>query len=229
MASAIPKFDDAGTWVGSSYVYATARDFARFGELYRNDGIAESGASVLPAGWADHGRTFVAHDPTGAGRHGFDYGRHWWMWPEFAGSIAAHGYEGQFIVVVPDRALTVVHLGKTDFEVRPTLASAIGEMIDAAPDGLTGLRADRSESELAHPIEQPVDGGPVVGPGAAEDRRHPALAVDDHVAAELQRVAVEPHVVPPRAPQLDVTAQRPPPPHPPPVAAPEPEHSIRGA
>jgi len=43
MHSAIPKFDDAGTFVGSSYVYATARDFGKFGELYRNDGVAIAG------------------------------------------------------------------------------------------------------------------------------------------------------------------------------------------
>jgi CubicO group peptidase (beta-lactamase class C family) len=131
MTSAIPKFDDAGTWVGSSYVYATARDFARFGELYRNDGIAGSGGRVLPAGWADHGRTFVAHDAEAAGRFGFDYGRHWWMWPEFPGSIAAHGYEGQYTVVVPDRAVTVVHLGKTPTDQQPALVAAIGELIEA--------------------------------------------------------------------------------------------------
>jgi CubicO group peptidase (beta-lactamase class C family) len=130
MSSAIPKFDDAGTWVGSSYVYATAGDFARFGELYRNDGVTATGVRLLPQGWADHGRTFVAHDPEGAGRHGFDYGRHWWMWPELPGSIAAHGYEGQYVVVVPDRALTLVHLGKTPREAQPELVAQLGRLID---------------------------------------------------------------------------------------------------
>jgi CubicO group peptidase (beta-lactamase class C family) len=133
MPSAIPKFDDAGTWVGSSYVYATARDFAHFGELYRNDGVSVTGDRVVPAGWADHGRMFVAHDPDGAGRHGFDYGRQWWMWPEFPGSISAHGYEGQYIVVVPDRALTLVHLGKTATDAQPALVAALGEVIEAVP------------------------------------------------------------------------------------------------
>ena len=129
MTSAIPKFDAAGTWVGSSYVYATAHDFARFGELYRNDGIAESGERLLPAGWADHGRTFVAHDAEAAGANGFDYGRHWWMWPELPGSIAAHGYEGQYVVVVPDRELTVVHLGKTPAEHQPALVAKLLDLI----------------------------------------------------------------------------------------------------
>ena len=59
------------------------------------------GRRLLPAGWVDHGRTFVAHDDTGVGRFGFDYGRHWWMWPEFPGSIAAHGYEGQYVSSCP--------------------------------------------------------------------------------------------------------------------------------
>ena len=129
MASAIPKFDDAGTWVGSSYVYATARDFARFGELYRHDGVTAGGERILPEGWADHGRTKVAHDPTDALESGFDYGRHWWMWPDFAGSITAHGYEGQYIVVVPDRELTVVHLGKTPAEQRRHVVGGIDALI----------------------------------------------------------------------------------------------------
>jgi CubicO group peptidase (beta-lactamase class C family) len=133
MTSAIPKFDDAGTFVGSSYVYATARDFARFGELYRNDGVAEDGARVLPIGWTDHARTFVAHDPTDDLELGFDYGRHWWMWPQYQGSLAAHGYEGQFIVVVPDRELTVVHLGKTESGVRRHLVHRLDALIADVP------------------------------------------------------------------------------------------------
>ena len=113
MSSADPRFDAAGTWVGSSYVYATARDFARFGELYRNDGVADRASpAARPAGSITAARSSPT-TPTGVGRFGFDYGRHWWMWPEFPGSIAAHGYEGQYVIVVPDRELTVVHLGKT--------------------------------------------------------------------------------------------------------------------
>jgi CubicO group peptidase (beta-lactamase class C family) len=127
------RFDRAGTWVGSSYVYASASDFARFGELYRNDGVTSAGRRLLPEAWVDHGRVFVAHDPEAAGRYGFDYGRHWWMWPEFPGSIAAHGYEGQFVVVVPDRQLTLVHLGKTVRELQPPLVGALADLITSFP------------------------------------------------------------------------------------------------
>jgi CubicO group peptidase (beta-lactamase class C family) len=139
MDSAEPRFDAAGTWVGSTYVYAAARDFARFGELYRNDGVAASGERLLPERWVDNGRVFVAHDPEAAGRYGFDYGRHWWMWPEFPGSIAAHGYEGQYVVVVPDRQLTVVHLGKTVREQKPPLVAALADLIASFP--VTGASA----------------------------------------------------------------------------------------
>jgi CubicO group peptidase (beta-lactamase class C family) len=130
MHSADPRFDAAGTWVGSSYLHATARDFARFGELYRNDGVA-AGARVLPAGWVEHARTFVAHDESSGVSGGFDYGRHWWMWPDLPGSVAAHGYEGQYVVVVPDRELTLVHLGKTEAAVRPELVARLRRLVDA--------------------------------------------------------------------------------------------------
>jgi CubicO group peptidase (beta-lactamase class C family) len=126
MTSAIAKFDDAGDFVGSSYVFATAGDFARFGELYRHDGVTEAGERILPEGWSDHARTWAAHDD----ENGCDYGRHWWMWPQFPGSLACHGHEGQYTVVVPDRELTVVHLGKTDASAAPELRSRIRSIID---------------------------------------------------------------------------------------------------
>ena len=128
MHSAIPKFDDAGTFVGSSYVYATARDFARFGDLYRNDGVAADGTRVLPAGWAAHAATFTAHDTD----TGFAYGAQWWLWPDFAGSFACHGYEGQYTVVLPDRELVVVHLGKSPSAQRPIVNGRLRDIFRAA-------------------------------------------------------------------------------------------------
>jgi len=112
MPAAEPRFDGAGDFVGSSYVYATARDFARFGELYLHDGVTDVGRGerILPEGWSDHAGTKVSHDP----ESGLDYGRHFWLWPAFPGSLACHGYDGQFIVVLPDRDLVLVHLGQTN-------------------------------------------------------------------------------------------------------------------
>jgi CubicO group peptidase (beta-lactamase class C family) len=128
MHSAIPKFDDAGTFIGSSFVFATARDFARFGELYRNDGVAADGTRVLPVGWRDHARTFAAHDE----EFGFDYGAQWWLWPDLAGSYACHGYEGQYILVVPDSELVIVHLGKCPASQRPIVNEALRKVVAAA-------------------------------------------------------------------------------------------------
>ena len=128
MHSATPKFDDSGTFVGSSFVYATARDFARFGEMYRNDGVAADGTRGLPTGWRDHARTFAARDEEGE----FDYGAHWWLWRDLPGSYACHGYEGQYIVVVPDRELVVVHLGKCPAEQRAIVNDALRQVVAAA-------------------------------------------------------------------------------------------------
>lgn len=129
MTSASMRFDSSGTFIGSSFVYATAEDFARFGELYRHDGLAPSGERLLPKGWRDLARVPISHDPDGAGPQGFDYGRHWWMWPDLPGSLAAHGYQGQFIVVLPDEGVTVVHLGITDVSVAPALVGGLGALI----------------------------------------------------------------------------------------------------
>jgi CubicO group peptidase (beta-lactamase class C family) len=125
MHSAIAKFDTCGTFVGSSYVYATARDFAKFGELYRNDGVA-GGRRVLPEGWRDHARAYVASD-----EDGFDYGSHWWLWRDEPGSLACHGYEGQYCVVVPDKELVVVHLGKSPADSRAALTSRLRALVNS--------------------------------------------------------------------------------------------------
>ena len=128
MHTAQPTFDAAGTFIGSSYVHASALDFARFGELYRNDGrVGEH--QVLPPGCLDHARTFVAADPDGE----LHYGRHWWLLPWFPGSLAAVGYEGQLIIVEPSRELVLVHLGKVPAEGRPALVAELRRVIDAVP------------------------------------------------------------------------------------------------
>jgi CubicO group peptidase (beta-lactamase class C family) len=127
MHRAIPKFDLAGTFVGSSFVYATAREFARFGQLYLDDGVAANGTRVLPVGWVDHARVQHALDP----ETGFGYGRHWWTWPDYDGALGCHGYEGQYTVVVPDRDLVVVHLGKTPAANRSSVVEPLRGIIEA--------------------------------------------------------------------------------------------------
>ena len=128
MTSADPRFDAAGTFIGSSFLYCTARDFARFGQLYLGDGVWE-GRRILPEGWVDFART-PAPAPVD---EEFGYGAHWWLWDRhgFPGTFAAHGYEGQYIIVRPDRDLVVVRLGKTPIEVRPPVIEHLQELLDA--------------------------------------------------------------------------------------------------
>src|SRR6202034_2402388 len=108
MESATPELDAAGTWVASSYVRATARDFARFGLLYLRDGIWE-GRRILPAGWVDHGRRPRSVDPD----DGMIHGAHWWVVGDDHGSFWASGYSGQSILISPGLDLVVVRLGDT--------------------------------------------------------------------------------------------------------------------
>ena len=129
MASAEPRFDAAGTFIGSSFLYATARDFARFGLLYLRGG-RWGDRIVLPAGWAAHAATpAMAPVPPDEG----SYGRHWWLWDisGFPGTYGAHGYEGQYTIVSPDRDLVLVRLGKTPAELRPNLLPLLTDIIAA--------------------------------------------------------------------------------------------------
>lgn len=131
MTSAIAKFDAAGTFIGSSYVYATARDFARFGQLYLDDGVVQASDGprrILPEGWCSHAGELTATDPDDpTGRTA--YGRHWWLWTDVPGLFACQGYEGQYTLVVPDRDLVVVHLGKSPIELRSSLRDELASIV----------------------------------------------------------------------------------------------------
>jgi CubicO group peptidase (beta-lactamase class C family) len=123
MTSATAKYDAAGTFVGSSYVYATARDFARFGQLY-----LDGGRDVLDAAWVEYART-ESPVPTGVDEQ--PYGAHWWLFPMVPGSFAAQGYQGQRTLVVPDDDLVVVRLGETPVERKPLLDAWLADLVSA--------------------------------------------------------------------------------------------------
>lgn len=118
MRSAVLETDASGTFVGSSFMYATARDWARFGLLYLRDG-AWAGQRILPAGWAAYTRKPVPAAPDQR------YGAHFWLRlseddrcagdrpPLPDDAFHAVGFEGQFITIIPSRELVVVRLGLT--------------------------------------------------------------------------------------------------------------------
>lgn len=116
MTSAVMGTDTSGDPVCSSYGYATARDWARFGQLYLQDG-AWGGQRLLPEGWVAYTTTPVALPTENP------YGAHWWLNTDAAGTIRmpsvpedafwASGNEGQHVVVLPSHDLVVVRLGLT--------------------------------------------------------------------------------------------------------------------
>ncbi len=114
MATAVMEPDAAGGLVCSSYLYATARDWARFGQWYLQDGVWE-GERLLPEGWVERSTTPVDL-PTE-----YPYGWQWWLntgpdgeqrMPSVpSDAYWASGNEGQQVVIVPSEDLVVVRLG----------------------------------------------------------------------------------------------------------------------
>lgn len=120
------RFDLVGTWVGSSYMYATARDYARFGLLHLRDGIWD-GRRLLPPGWVDDARTVRSQDPD----NGWYHGRHWWVRNDRFGTFWANGYEGQMVACVPELDAVIVRLGKLPTDRRPATEQWFFDLLDA--------------------------------------------------------------------------------------------------
>ncbi|MEQ8304801.1 MAG: serine hydrolase [Cyclobacteriaceae bacterium] len=119
MFSLVMEPDASGTFVGSSYAYATARDWARFGLLYLYDGVWQ-GERLLPEGWVDYSTTATKGATRG------EYGAHFWlntgspedptnrMYPSAPTDLYwADGFEGQNVFIIPSRNLVVVKLSQT--------------------------------------------------------------------------------------------------------------------
>jgi CubicO group peptidase (beta-lactamase class C family) len=109
MPDVVFEVDPSGTRVGSSYLYATARDFARFALLYQNDGVF-NGERILPEGWVKYS-TSAAPESNG------EYGACFWLnrskkLPSVPEDMyACEGHDGQMIFILPGQQLIVVVLG----------------------------------------------------------------------------------------------------------------------
>ena len=138
MRSMVMEPDAGATFVGSSYSFATARDFARFGLLFYNDGVW-NGERILPEGWVKYSST-----PALGALEG-EYGAQWWTnagekndpshrsYPNVpVDCFIADGFEGQYIFVVPSKKLVVVRLGLTK-SGQFDMDALVSEIISALP------------------------------------------------------------------------------------------------
>jgi CubicO group peptidase (beta-lactamase class C family) len=138
LESLTAEYDRAGTMMGGSMVWATARDWARFGEFLRHRGSVR-GAQIVPRGWIEF---MTASSPRAP-----DYGAMTWLNRDSGGTrevlfpdagpaslFAAVGHLGQYVLVSPRQKLTVVRLGKTDEPDRDALVDALAKIVALYPE-----------------------------------------------------------------------------------------------
>jgi CubicO group peptidase (beta-lactamase class C family) len=113
------EYDSAGVPLGTIHLWASARDWARFGLLYLRDGVTESGQRILPVGWVDDSTRLT---PQSADEYGYGAG----FWTQRGNSAAAGeriaagmpadsfmavGSQGQYTIIIPSHDLVIVKLG----------------------------------------------------------------------------------------------------------------------
>jgi CubicO group peptidase (beta-lactamase class C family) len=141
MHSALFEADPSGTFVGSSYLFATARDWARFGLLYLQDGIWE-GQRLLPEGWVKYTTTPTPKAPLG------EYGALFWLnagavsnpadrrWPSIPqDAYSAEGFQEQRVIIVPSKKLVLVRLGNCSYRTAWDDQKFISDILAALPQG----------------------------------------------------------------------------------------------
>lgn len=128
MSSMVIETDLAGNYAGSSYGWATARDWAKFGLLYLHKGNW-NGEQVLNESWVTYSAT-----PTN-GSNG-EYGAHFWLnaggiYPNVPKDLfSCNGYQGQHVFIIPSKDLVIVRFGlaeNPEFDVNIFLS----EVLDA--------------------------------------------------------------------------------------------------
>lgn len=144
MRSVVPSFDARGTFIGSSFISASARDYARLGLLYLRNG-EWNGRRILPESWVNFARTPA---PASNGR----YGAHFRLGPVYSSSpvaaqgspvrwpddvYSASGLYGQLISICPSRRLVVVVLGHTQFVPEQDRAAYRGHQLEKIFDAVS--------------------------------------------------------------------------------------------
>ena len=129
MNSMLIETDMAGNYVGSSYAWASTRDWARFGLLYLNQGVW-NGEQLFDTAWTDYITT-----PT-EGSKG-EYGAHFWLnaegkYPNVPRDLfSANGYEGQYVFIIPSKNVVIVRTGLAEppeFDLNSFLESVLAAL-----------------------------------------------------------------------------------------------------
>jgi CubicO group peptidase (beta-lactamase class C family) len=174
------QFDATGTPVGAIYLLATARDWARFGLLYLNDGMV-GGRRILPEGWVRYSSSQTLATGYGAGFWTNlvdgdvpEWGVPWGMPHAPRDTFFARGAMGQYVVVIPSEGLVITRFGLShvrgdDIEYMDHFVAAVvaalhersaaagRENADAAPNHGTARRKPALTATTAAP--RPSCGG----------------------------------------------------------------------
>ena len=111
MRSTLLSTDRFGDFILSSQVYTNARDLARFGLLYQQDGVWQ-GERLVSEDWIE----FVRTPAPSSAPHKHFYGGQWWLVPSDREDVpgdayATAGNRGQYVIVVPSHELVIVRRG----------------------------------------------------------------------------------------------------------------------
>ena len=137
MRNAHYQMDGGGTYVGGAFLYATARDWARFGLMYLNDGVV-NGERILPEGWVE-----LSTNPTEASLKARAYAAQFWLNEESAermmpgvprDAYAARGHYGQSTFIIPSRDLVVVRMGQSFSTDAWDMEKFLIDVLAALPD-----------------------------------------------------------------------------------------------
>lgn len=130
MHDTFAETDWRGNYILSSQVWTTARDLARFGQLYLDDGVVD-GRRILPEGWVSYVSTPRAPQPDGE----FGYGATFWLLNHSPGvppeTFAAFGNRGQYVVIVPGRNVVIVRRAEDPTGKRFDIAAFTREVLAA--------------------------------------------------------------------------------------------------
>ena len=103
--------EEDGFEKASCCYYASARDFARFGQLYLCQGNWK-GKQIVSSSWIDKSIKPV-NIPDPDGKKAQNYGYQWWLYTHKGmDTYSMRGMQGQYVIVVPDKELVIVRLGR---------------------------------------------------------------------------------------------------------------------